>query len=161
MQMRYVFLMMLALFSAQAEVAAEAKVGETTISDSWARATAPGQTNGAIYLTIASQKEASIVAVSSAIANSASLHSMTHEDGIMKMRELDVLPLPARQEVKLNSGGNHIMLDGLKRPLKVGDSVPLILTVQYADQRIEKFRLTVQVKPLTLNHSSHENHQDH
>lgn len=137
------------------------RADEIITSESWARTTVPGQTNGALYLSIVSQQEASIIAVSSSIAHSASLHSMSHEDGIMKMRELDILPLPAKQVIKLNPGGNHIMLDGLKHPLKMGDSVPLILTIKFADQRIEKIRLNVPVKPLTVGHSSHEHHQDH
>ncbi len=131
---------------------------EIRTSESWARTTSPGQTNSAIYLTIVSQQEASVIAVTSSIAHSASLHSMTQDGGVMKMRELDILPLPAKQEVKLKPGGNHIMLDDLKHPLRVGDSVPLILTIKFADQHIEKISLNVQVKPLT---ASHEHHPDH
>lgn len=134
------------------------RADEIKTSESWARTTSPGQTNSAIYLTIVSQQGADVIAVSSSIAHSASLHSMTHEGGVMKMRELDILPLPAKQEVKLSPGGTHIMLDDLKRPLGVGDSVPLILTIKFADQHIEKIGLNVPVKPLT---ASHEHHPDH
>lgn len=142
-------------------LAISATAGEITTSEPWARTTAPGQTSGAVYLVITSQVEASIVAVSSSIAVRASFHSMVHENGVMKMRELEVLPLPAKQEIKLNPGGNHIMLDGLKRPLKEGDSVPLIFTIQLADQRREVVRLTAKVKSLTSGTSNHGHHHNH
>lgn len=142
-------------------LATHAAASEITIGEPWARATAPGQENGAVYLTITSQAGASIVAVSSDIAARASLHSMIHENGVMKMRELEALKLPAKQEVKLNPGGNHIMLDGLKQPLKEGDGVALVLTIQFADQSKEKIRLTAKVKPLTSIQNNHEHQHNH
>jgi len=131
----------------------QAVAGGVTISDAWARATAPGQDSAAVALHITSQKEASIVAVSCAIAKTAEIHSMTHENGMMKMRALDAFPLKARQEVALGSDGNHIMLVGLKKPLNAGDSVPLTLTLQFADKSKEKIEVQAVVKPLTEDHS--------
>jgi len=140
--------------------AAQVCAGEVAVSAAWARATAPGQDSAAVYLRITSQQQASIVAVSSPAADSAEMHSMTHDNGMMKMRELEALPLPAKQEVVLGSGGNHIMLTGLKQPLKAGGSVPLTLTVQFADQRREKVAVKAEVKPLTASHDKHKHH-DH
>ena len=50
----------------------------------------------------------------------------------MEMRQLESLELPAKQTVKLEPGGLHIMLLDLKNPLKLGDKVPLRLTLQRA-----------------------------
>ncbi len=140
-----------ALLSA-AQVVAE----EVAVNAAWARATAPGQGSAAVYLRITSQQQASIVAVSSPAADSAEMHSMTHDNGMMKMRKLEALPLPAKQEVVLGSGGNHLMLTGLKQPLKAGSSVPLTLTVQFADQRRVKVTVQAEIKPLTARHDEHE-----
>ena len=140
--------------------AAQGYAGEVVVSAAWARATAPGQNSAAVYLRITSQQQASIVAVSSPAADSAEMHSMTHDNGMMKMRELEALPLPAKKEVVLGSGGNHIMLIGLKKPLKAGGSVPLTLTVQFADQRRETVAVQAEVKPLTASRDEHEHH-DH
>jgi len=52
----------------------------------------------------------------------------------MEMRQLESLELPAKQTVKLEPGGLHIMLLDLKNPLKSGDKVPLRLTLQRADR---------------------------
>jgi copper(I)-binding protein len=131
----------------------QAVAGEVSISDAWARATAPGQDSAAVALHITSQRDASIVAVSSADARTVEIHSMTHENGMMKMRAMDVFPLKAKQEVALGSDGNHIMLVDLKKPLNAGDSVSLTLTLQFADKRKEKVEVKVAVKPMTEQHN--------
>ncbi|TAJ81322.1 MAG: copper chaperone PCu(A)C [Gallionellaceae bacterium] len=130
----------------------QALAGEVTVGEAWARATAPGQDAAAVSMRITSQRDASIVAVSSPVANSAEIHSMVHEDGMMKMRALDVLPLKAGREVALGDGGNHLMLIGLKKPLAAGDSVELTVTVQFADKRKEKVEVKAEVRPLTATH---------
>ena len=57
---------------------------------------------------------------------------MTMDGTVMKMREAPGIPLAAGQMVRLAPGGLHIMLMGLKAPLKPGDEVPLRLTFERA-----------------------------
>ncbi len=49
------------------------------------------------------------------------------DDGMMKMEKQDAVPIPAGGELELKPGSYHIMLIGLKRDLKVGESVTLTL----------------------------------
>ena len=135
------------LFSAQAYA------GGITVSDAWARATAPGQENGSVGLLITSQKEARIIAVTSTVSKSAEIHTMTMDNGVMQMRQLEFLPLPAQQPVTLGPGGEHLMLFGLKHALIAGDIVPLTLTVQHADKKIEKIKIKAIIRPLTAAHN--------
>lgn len=135
-----------------------AYAGDISVSDAWARATAPGQDSATVALRITSKKDASLIAVSSPAANSAEIHSMTHEDGMMMMRALDALALKAGQEVVLGNDGNHLMLIGLKKPLSAGDSINLTLTVQYVDKHKEKITVKAAVKSLTENHEEHTHH---
>jgi copper(I)-binding protein len=128
--------------------------GEVKISDAWARATVPGQDSAAVALLITSQKDASIIAVSSSDAKSVEIHSMTHENGMMKMRTMEIFSLKARQAVALGSDGNHLMLVGLKKPLNAGDSVKLTLTLQFADKHKETIEVRAEVKPLTEQHDN-------
>ena len=58
------------------------------------------------------------------------MHKMEMTGQMMKMREVDGIDLPAGQTVNLASGGFHVMLIGLKRQLKEGDSVPLSLVIE-------------------------------
>ena len=67
------------LFSAQVQA------GEVTVSDAWARATAPGQENGSVGLVITSQRDARLIAVTSPLAASAEIHTMTMDNGVVMM----------------------------------------------------------------------------
>lgn len=137
---------------------AQAVAGEVNITEAWVRATAAGQDSAAVALHITSQRDVSIVEVSSSAANHVEIHSMTHENGMMKMREMERFELKARQEVALGSNGNHLMLVGLKKPLVAGDSVKLTLTLQFGDKHTEKIEVKTEVIPLTENYDEHAHH---
>lgn len=136
-------------------LATTAYASDVAISDVWARATAPGQENGSVGLIITSAKDARLIAVSSPVAASAEIHTMSMEGGVMKMRQLEDLPLPANQPVKLGPGGEHLMLFGLKKPLKAGDKFSLTLTIQFADKSTKKIKIKSLVKALKTEHGNH------
>ena len=69
-------------------------------------------------------------------AASVELHSMTMDGDVMKMRQVDAIDLPAGQTVELKPGGYHLMLIGLKAPLKAGDKFPLTLKFEKAGEVI-------------------------
>jgi copper(I)-binding protein len=111
------------------------QTGQLEIKAPWARAT-PGQAqNGAAYLTIVSPTTDRLTAVSSSVAKKAELHTMTTEGGVMRMRPLTAIDIPAGQTVTLSPGGTHIMLLGLTQPLREGQSFPLTLSFDHAGQR--------------------------
>src|SRR5271169_2145250 len=95
--------------------AVQAWAGEVEVSGAWVRASASGQDSAAVSLHITSRKDARLVAVSSTVSASAQIHTMKHENGMMMMRPVDALPLPAEHEIALGDG-DHIMLIGLKKP---------------------------------------------
>lgn len=100
------------------------------ISDAWARETVPGQRVAGVYLHIRSAAQARLIRVTSPAAKAAEIHSMKEAGGVMRMRRLDGLELPAGQIVKLEPGGNHIMLLEIGRQLKPGEHVRLTLVVE-------------------------------
>jgi len=132
--------------------AAQAWAANVVVSNASARATAPGQESAAIRLTITSKENARLVAIASPVAGAVEIHSMTHDDGMMKMRALEFLPLPAGKKVRLGTSGNHVMLIDLKKPLKAGDSVPLIITVAFDNKSEEKIKVNAEVKSLARRH---------
>jgi copper(I)-binding protein len=120
-------------------LAAQAQV---QVGDPWVRATvAPQKATGA-FMQLTSAKPAKVVAASSPVAEMVEIHEMKMEDGVMKMRAVDALPLPAGQAVALKPGSYHVMLMGLKQPIKAGETVPLTLTIEGDDKQ----RSTVEVK---------------
>lgn len=123
---------------------------DVKVSDAWARATAPGQEVGSVGMIITSKRDAHLIAVSSPFAASAEIHTMTMDNGVMKMRQLEDLPLPAKQPVTLGPGSEHLMLFGLKHALKTGDTVPLTLTIQFADKSRAQVNTSARIEPLTV-----------
>jgi copper(I)-binding protein len=138
--------------------AINAWAGEVTVSDAWVRATAPGQDNGSLQFSITSQKEARLVGASTPAAAKAELHAMSHENGMMKMRAVDAISLPAGKVIDLAASGKHVMLIGLKQPLRAGDSVPFTLSVEYADNSKVTVNARAEVKSLTAPHDTHRQH---
>ena len=73
---------------------------------------------------------------------------MSHESGMMKMREVEFIELPAGQRVNLGVSGYHLMLNGLKKPLNAGDSVPLTLSIKVGNKPVVQVETRVEVEPL-------------
>jgi copper(I)-binding protein len=103
------------------------QTGQLEIKTPWARATPGHAENGAAYLTIVSPTADRLTAASSPVAKKAELHTMSMEGGVMRMRPLAAIDIPAGQTVTLSPGGMHIMLLGLTQPLHQGQSFPLTL----------------------------------
>ena len=114
--------------------------------NAWARATVPGQKTGSVYVELTSSSDGALVAAASPVAARAELHSMTMEGGVMRMRALPRVELPAGKTVKLAPGGMHVMLVDLKQPLKAGDKVPVTLSVQSAGTSVTTLKLEVPVR---------------
>lgn len=115
---------------------------QVKVDDPWVRATvAPQKATGA-FMQLTSPKAAKVVAASSPVAGMVEIHEMKMDDGVMKMRAVDALPLPAGQAVALKPGSYHVMLMGLKSQIKAGETVPLTLTVEGEDGK----RTAVEVK---------------
>jgi copper(I)-binding protein len=127
---------------------AVACAGDIHIEKATVRATAPGQETAMGDLHIVSKQAASLVGVTTSAAQSVELHLMTTDNGMMKMREVKSIALPAGKQVDLGESGYHLMLMGLKSPIKEGATVPLSLTVQLADKKTVKLDVEAQVTPL-------------
>ena len=75
-----------------------------------------------------------LVAASSEVAGAVELHMMSMKGDVMQMRQVDAIDLKAGQTVELKPGGYHLMLMGLKAPLKAGSSFPLKLKFEKAGE---------------------------
>ena len=128
---------------ALALVAAQwAAYAQTTVKDPWVRGTVPQQKATGAFMQLTSPKAAKVVAASSPVAEMVEIHEMKMDNGVMKMRAVEALALPAGQTVALKPGSYHVMLMGLKAPIKAGETVPLTLTLEGDDKQ----RTTVEVK---------------
>jgi hypothetical protein len=100
-----------------------------------------GSGNGAVYVTVTNRGGSPDALVSAATdsATTVELHETVHEGGVMKMRPLPRFEVPAGGRLEMKPGGRHIMLLGLTRDLKPGDTVTVTVTFEKAG------RMTVEV----------------
>jgi hypothetical protein len=143
---RVLFLPILACFWLAASAAAMASSEQVSVANAWARATAPGQEVGAAYMDIKSVTDATLTKVESLAANAVEIHMMSMKNGVMEMRMLETMPLPAGKVVKLEPGGFHLMLIDLKKPLKAGEEVAFTLYLKDAKGGTRQLKFTAPIK---------------
>lgn len=126
------------------------------VEQGWARPTIGPVSTGAAYFTLTTTgKPDRLVGMATPVAASATLHETINDNGVMKMRPVAGLPLTPGKPVTLSPGGYHVMLMGLKGPLKAGDQFPLTLTFQHA----APITVTIQVRAMGMeDHMGHMNH---
>ena len=106
------------------------------ITDAIARASAGATKNAAVFLTLKNHlgRDDHLVAVRTARARKAELHTHIHDQGVMRMRPVARITVPAGAAATLKPGGDHVMLMGLTAPLKKGDTLSLTLVFEHAGE---------------------------
>lgn len=122
--------------------------GDVEITHPYATPTPPGAINGAAYVAALENtgKQADkLVRASTPLAQRIEIHTMSVDaGGVMRMRETDGIELPPGATVKMKPhDGYHLMLMGLKQPLKEGDSFPM--TLEFARGGKTEVKVVVQV----------------
>jgi len=111
------------------------QLGDIDIGHPYARPTRVGQQVGAGYLTLTNKGAPDrLLSVTSAMATSVEMHSMAMEGDVMRMRQVEAIALPTGAAVALKPGALHLMLFGLKAPLKAGDHFPMTLKFEKAGE---------------------------
>ena len=120
-------------FLATMALAAEPPFPSVAVTRAWSRATVPGASVGAAYFEIVNSGPPDVlVAVESPVAKHVEMHSMTMKAGMMQMRPVPSVDLPAKGRVVFAPEGLHAMLIDLTRPLREGGRVPLTLVFRHA-----------------------------
>ena len=122
--------------------AGDIRLGDLVVSEPWARATIGLAKAGAAYFTVTNNGMVAdrLVAVDTSAAARSALHGHTMDGGVMRMRPVEAIELAPGAPVVLRPGGLHVMLMGLKAPLKEGERFPLVLIFEKAG------RLEVEVR---------------
>lgn len=119
---------------AQQHGAGANELGALTVEAPWARASAGAARAGAAYLRIANAgpEDDRLVGVSAPVAERVELHTHRMSGGVMRMRRVDAVAVPGGTSAELKPGGHHVMLIGLRAPLKEGETFPLTLIFEKA-----------------------------
>lgn len=128
--------------------AGTALAADLDVKSPWVRGTVVGQQASGAFMEITSQSGATLVGAASPLAAVTEVHEMKMDGGVMKMRPVARLDLPAGKPVKLEPGSYHVMLMGLKQPLKKGDFVPLTIKVEGRDKTVETIEIKAEVRDL-------------
>jgi copper(I)-binding protein len=99
------------------------------ITNSWVRMQPLSRPNSAAYMTLENKTQDDIVlkTVTSHSVATIELHSMEHINGMMKMRQIKDIKIPAKGKVELKPGGFHLMLFGIEKPLNNGETIEMVL----------------------------------
>lgn len=117
---------------------AQTATGNLSVEHVWARSSAVSSQNAAVYLTLSNHGKTAdrLLAASTAYASQSQIHRSSIENGVMQMREItDGIAVLPGKTVKFAPGGLHVMLLGIKQPLKSGEHFPLTLRFEKAGER--------------------------
>jgi len=129
------FIATVLVIAATGAPARDYRAGSLEIADPWSRATPKGAAVGGGYLKIKNGGTTPdrLTGGSSDVAAKLEVHTMTMDNGVMKMRPVEGgLEIKPGATVELKPGSNHLMFVGLKKPLAAGDHVKATLTFEKA-----------------------------
>jgi copper(I)-binding protein len=101
----------------------------------WARA-AGATANTAAYLVLRNRGPAgdALIAARSGAADAVELHRSSMDGGVMRMRPVERIDVPAQGQMALEPGGLHVMLIGLRQDLPAGASLTVTLVFEQAGE---------------------------
>ena len=141
-----------ASWSSLAGTAAE----QVTVVEPWAREVPPAVSTSAGFMGLenSGDKEHKIVAASSPVAGMVELHTHINDGGVMRMRPVENIPVPAGGKTMLQPGGLHLMLMMLKEPLKAGETMDI--TLEFEDG--SKKEIKAEVRKFDMKHNPQHMH---
>ena len=116
-------------------IAATANADTITADDSYVREVPPGSPATAAFMTLHNSSDSTVrlISADNSIAEHTELHNHVELDGVMQMRQIEAIEVPAGGSTTLAPGGLHLMLIGLPSPVSEGDQVGLSLTFDNGD----------------------------
>lgn len=125
--------------------------------NTWVRLTPPVSANSAGYFTLSNltDKDISVKAISTEVSNKAELHDMTMVNGAMGMVHMPDFTIKANETVEFKPAGKHLMLLGLKKPLKLSQTIDV--TFMLSDETSQTVSFTVKRNMKNMKSSAKSN----
>lgn len=128
--------------------------GNVQVEQAFARAAIQQQRNSAAFMKITNSADtAAITYAKSPVADIVELHTHINDNGVMRMRKIKQIDLPASQMVELKSGGLHVMLLGLNRDLKEGEQIEV--TLGFNDKSEKVLSVPVRMMKMRMKKDMH------
>ena len=125
--------LLLALF-VSGETHAQMSMNTITVEQAWARATPGGARTGAAYMTLMNSGASAdrLLSATTPVADQIQFHKETEDNGVSRMREVHSVEISPGGKVIFKPSEMHIMIIGLKQPLKEGQAFPVTLQFEKA-----------------------------
>ncbi|QWP77851.1 copper chaperone PCu(A)C [Lysobacter sp. K5869] len=137
-----------ALFAAVLLCAAPAAWAQVAVDAPWVRATVAQQPATGAFMRLTAARDLRLIGARSPAAEHVEVHEMAMQGQTMRMRQVAALDLPKGRAVALAPGGYHLMLIGLKQPLRVGATVALTLVFEDAGGKRSEQEVQAEIRPL-------------
>ncbi len=126
------------------------------VTDPWVREPIPGRMMSAAFMQLSNTGTTDKVLVSARAdwAGSIEIHTHLNDNGVMRMRQIESLTIPAGGTVSLQPGGLHLMLFRLQLPL----SDPLMLELCFADGKCQTVAAEIRGMEGAGNGGHHRGH---
>src|SRR5215470_1244209 len=113
---------------------AQTSTNTITVEQAWARATPRGALTGAAYMTLINKGAFAdrLLNATTPVADQIQFHKQTEDNGVSRMREVHNVELSPGGKIIFKPGDMHIMIVGIKQPLKEGQTFPLTLQFEKA-----------------------------
>lgn len=139
-------LMLLAFLSFQVSFHATAfqdQIMSIEVKQGFIRETIPGTSISSAYMTIqnTSSETVTLIGATSQVSKRLELHEHSMTNGMMKMRRVKNIVIPANSEIVLKPSGLHVMIFDLAKPLQDQDMV--LINLIFEDKNIKSVTLPV------------------
>ncbi len=146
------------LFTLAVLLSAQAWAGnnDVIVKNAWTTETVPGQTKATLRMAVTcTTSYGKLVAVESPVAESGGIEQLRPQHGRMAVETLTSVALRHGRPMEFSERTVFLVLVGLKQPLKVGDTVPVTLTILTGGKKV-MVDVNVQVKPAQLSYKAYE-----
>ncbi len=152
MLMRKLLVVLAVLLSANAW----AGNSDVIVKNAWTTETVPGQTKVSLRMAVTcTTSYGKLVAVESPIAESGGIEQLRPQHGRMAVQTLSSVALRHGRAMEFSERTVSLVLKGLKQPLKVGDTVPVTLTILTGGKKV-MVDVNVEVRPQQLSYKAYE-----
>ena len=125
---------------------------DVVVDKVWVGESVPGQNSATLELNITSVNAATLLSVSSELADRVEIHNVSKLHGKMKTLVVDSLHLPPYRTTVFGSHQLFLNMVGLKKEFNVGDRIPVSLVVEYANKRKQTLAVEATVKKMALSY---------
>ena len=155
MRWELLWLVLLAL-AGNAWASEEVLVGKVMLRES-----VPGQESASLQMNLTVSKSAQLVRVSSPWAEAVEMQRLSPGRGKINARVVPGIHLSPNRALVFGDHNVALMMVGLKQPLKVGDHVPVSLTVEFSGKRMRTVEVEAEVRPLELSYKHYGGKEVH